>query len=77
MSYPTNEDRAARAAAVVQFYTKDSDLATHFRKDDGIDESDVCDVISDLLHYCNQSEMDWQSVLRNAKANFTLELKGG
>lgn len=71
----TNQERSDRGEAAITFYTKDSDLATHHRKDDEIDRSDVADLISDLCHYLHGRGVDPLGVLRTARENFFYEVR--
>jgi hypothetical protein len=69
---PTNEDRADRIDTVMQAYC----LTLEGRDFDG-DEDDVKDLLTDLMHFCERMEIDFEENLRIARDNYEHERKMG
>jgi hypothetical protein len=65
---PTNEERADRINTVMQAYC----LTLESRDFDG-DEDDVKDMLTDLMHFCERMEIDFEENLRVARNNFEHE----
>lgn len=68
---PTNRDRAARGALVVDAYmdTNGADTVT----------TTVIDILSDLMHYCDtpEAETSFAEALRMAQLNYEAERMEG
>ena len=61
---PSNADRALRAAAAVE----------EFRRQTGTDPQDaLCDLLADLLHWCDRSDQDFLTELRRALHHYEAE----
>jgi len=67
---PTNEERADRIDTVMQAYC----LTLEGRDFDG-DEDDVKDLLTDLMHFCERMEIDFEENLRVARDNYEHERK--
>jgi len=65
---PTNEERADRIDSVMQAYC----LTLEGRDFDG-DEDDVKDMLTDLMHFCERMEIDFEENLRVARDNYQHE----
>jgi hypothetical protein len=65
---PTNEERAGRIDTVMQAYC----LTLEGRDFDG-DEDDVKDLLTDLMHFCERMEIDFEENLRVARNNYNHE----
>ncbi|MDD2273783.1 MAG: hypothetical protein PHH29_16175 [Desulfuromonadaceae bacterium] len=65
---PTNEERAGRIDTVMQAYC----LTLESRDFDG-DEDDVKDMLTDLMHFCERMEIDFEENLRVARNNYVHE----
>ena len=65
---PTNEERANRIDTVMQAYC----LTLEGRDFDG-DEDDVKDLLTDLMHFCERMEIDFEENLRVARNNYEHE----
>jgi hypothetical protein len=65
---PTNEERADRIDTVMQAYC----LTLESRDFDG-DEDDVKDMLTDLMHFCERMEIDFEENLRVARNNYNHE----
>ena len=57
---PTNEDRAARAAAALEQYA----------------EPLVRDLLADIMHYCQKSGISFDAELESASLHFDAEYRG-
>lgn len=68
MCNPTNEERAARIDPVMQTYC----LELEERDFDG-DEDDVKDMLTDMMHFCERMEIDFEDNLRIARDNYEAE----
>jgi hypothetical protein len=64
----TNADRAERAFRAVQHYA-DGDAFDH--------EEHTQDLMTDLMHYCDERGMDFDFLLSRARNNYTEECKHG
>ena len=61
---PSNADRALWAAAAVE----------EFRRQTGTDPQDaLCDLLADLLHWCDRSDQDFLTELRRALHHYEAE----
>lgn len=67
MTDPTNEERAARIDNLMEYY------ATECKGDAFADESDVQDIMTDIMHWCQKEEQDFEEMLRIARNNFEAE----
>ena len=70
IAIPTNADRAARINAVLSVYSP--------MLSDGngpFDDSDPQDLLTDLMHWCNQNAIDFEDILHYATMNFQAEVK--
>src|SRR5512136_1220381 len=65
---PTNEERANRIDTVMQAYC----LTLEGRDFDG-DEDDVKDLLTDLMHFCERMEINFEANLRVARNNYEHE----
>ena len=65
---PTNEERANRIDTVMQAYC----LTLESRDFEG-DEDDVKDLLTDLMHFCERMEIDFEENLRVARDNYEHE----
>ncbi|MSM39128.1 MAG: hypothetical protein GJT30_05860 [Geobacter sp.] len=65
---PTKEERAGRIDTVMQAYC----LTLESRDFDG-DEDDVKDLLTDLMHFCERMEIDFEENLRVARNNYNHE----
>ena len=65
---PTNEERAERIDTVMQAYC----LTLDGRDFEG-DEDDVKDLLTDLMHFCERMEIDFNENLRVARDNYEHE----
>lgn len=65
---PTNEERAERIDTVMQAYC----LTLDGRDFEG-DEDDVRDLLTDLMHFCERMEIDFDENLRVARDNYEHE----
>lgn len=65
---PTNEERAGRIDTVMQAY-----CLTLQSRDFDVDEDDVKDLLTDLMHFCERMEIDFEENLRVARNNYTHE----
>ncbi|WP_231934368.1 hypothetical protein [Geobacter sp. DSM 9736] len=65
---PTNEERAGRIDTVMQAYC----LTLEGCDFDG-DEDDVKDLLTDLMHFCERMEIDFEDNLRVARNNYENE----
>lgn len=65
---PTNEERAERIDTVMQAYC----LTLDGRDFEG-DEDDVKDLLTDLMHFCERMEIDFEENLRVARDNYEHE----
>lgn len=64
---PTNEERAARIDLALQgYFSARADIP------DGT-ESDITDMITDIMHYCQQKEVDFDRALSMATDNYSAE----
>jgi len=62
-----NTSRAYRAGEVLDYYDEM----------DGTDpDSNVVDLLADLMHYCNQSSWDFTQALETARMHFEAEVEG-
>jgi len=68
LTEPTNETRADRIDTVMQAYC----LTLDNRDFDG-DEDDVKDLLTDLMHFCERAEIDFEENLRVARSNYEHE----
>lgn len=65
---PTNEERAERIDTVMQAYC----LTLDGRDFEG-DEDDFRDLLTDLMHFCERMEIDFDENLRVARGNYEHE----
>ena len=77
MTTPDNESRADLAHATLHYFCKEAPGHTHNRMDDDINESDISDLICNLMHLCKRDRIDWHYVTRVAQENFRAEVRGG
>lgn len=66
---PTNEDRAQRIDTVMQAYS----LTLEGRDFDG-DEDTVTDLLTDMMHFCQRTRIDFAEKVKAAQINFEAEL---
>jgi hypothetical protein len=75
MHEPTNEERAARISrigGVLEHY------AVECKGDACVEvETDVSDLLADIMHFCHQDELDFEDFLRTARMNFEAEVEEG
>lgn len=64
MSTPNNQDRAARAEAALAAYT----VGCAFIEDA------ITDLMTDLLHFAHQSELDLEALVDRAQMHFEEEV---
>lgn len=67
---PTNDDRADRIPPTLQAYAT-------ARGDADDEESDLSDVLTDLMHYAKREGYDFPALLTTAEMNFTEEVEEG
>ena len=65
MSIATNHDRYVKARRALNAYIETS----------GDDESDVTDLLADLMHFCDEQVIDFNRALQNAQWNYREEVK--
>ncbi len=68
MSNPTNEDRAARIDPTIEFY------AVECKGDACPDENDIPDLLTDIMHYCREEGLLFDTLLATARMNFEAEV---
>ena len=68
ISEPTNEERADRIGCVMQSYC----LALEER-DFNNDQDDITDLLTDLMHFCQLNEYDFEESLRMARIHYEAE----
>ncbi len=66
---PTNEDRAKRIDTVMQAYS----LTLEGRDFDG-DEGTITDILTDIMHFCQRGEINFDEHVQSARMNFEAEL---
>jgi hypothetical protein len=71
MSDPTNEERAARIDVTLDAYR----VAQNGRPMPA-DEGDVRDLLTDIMHWCRQNDVDFDAELSVATDNFSEEVNG-
>lgn len=57
----TNTDRADRALMALEGY------------DNGSNEEDVIDLVTDLMHYCDLEDVDFETIIEMARFHFEAE----
>lgn len=67
MSEPTNADRAERAFRVVDSYRK-----KHDPEEDN--ETVLSDLLADLLHFCDERNLDFAKIEDTARMHYEAEL---
>lgn len=65
---PSNEERAGRIDTVMQSYCLELE-----ERDFNGDEDDVMDLLTDLMHFCERMEIDFEENLRVARENYDHE----
>jgi len=66
MGEPTNAERAQRAARVLTDYKR--------RHDPGEDaETVLTDLLADLLHYCDKTDLDFAKIEERARGHYLEE----
>jgi len=64
----TNLGRAERIVIVLAAYASHQGISQ--------EESNICDLLTDVMHYCDQNGMDFDDDLKTAKRNFEAEVEG-
>jgi hypothetical protein len=65
---PDNKERAARAQAAVEAYQK------AYTEETGDQQAPLSGLLTDLMHYCGQSGLDFDYALESARVNFSEEI---
>jgi len=68
---PTNEERAGRIDAVMQTYCQTLEGWYFYG-----DEDDIKDLLTDLMHFCERMNIDFEGNLRVARDNYEHEREG-
>jgi len=68
MNDPTNEERAARIEPTLAAYRKAQN-----GQDFPPDEADIRDLLTDIMHYCDQEKIDFIEELEIARNNYLAE----
>ena len=63
----TNKDRAAFARRAVQVFAEET--GTHIENL----ETQVCDLLADLMHLCAEKSIDWEQVSTMSEIHFNEE----
>ncbi|MDA8140775.1 MAG: hypothetical protein M0036_19175 [Desulfobacteraceae bacterium] len=61
---PTNQERIERAMTAMS--------SANYGENDSLDAG-MCDLIADLLHFCAQEGLDFDSILNTARMHFEAE----
>lgn len=73
MSTPDNDSRADLAQETLRYFCKEAPGRSHNRVDDDITESDISDLICNLMHLCKRDGIEWDWVMHSAESNFEAE----
>jgi hypothetical protein len=69
---PTNQERASRARSSISAYLCCRD--GHLLLDKAVErETNVSDLLADLMHYCREEGLSFDSALQTAMTNFEAE----
>jgi len=68
MAEPANEERANRIVSVMNEYCQVLEGRV-FNDDDG----DITDLLTDLMHFCEQKGIDFATCLRMARTHYAAE----
>ena len=68
---PTNEERAARIFPTMETYLD----VLYGGSTGNIDETDIIDLLTDLMHWCKQHDEPFEEHLESAKGNFEAEVE--
>lgn len=70
---PTNNDRAERARGAVRLYARELYSRCDPWENEGDEEENIGDLLTDLHHLADSCGLDWERVLRMAERNYEAE----
>lgn len=74
MNEPTNTDRARWAKNAIDFFAEETGLMPDIEEDEREYATAVADLLSDIIHFCNQNEINFFDALDRAEMNFDAEV---
>jgi hypothetical protein len=67
-----NADRAAWAGEVIELFADLTGMSSEYNDTDTV----VCDLLANLMHYCDKEEIDFDEALRMAEVHYIAEVRG-
>lgn len=71
---PTNADRAEWARVAIAAFAAETHLDTSGELEHDL-ESVVCDLVADLMHFCDEESLDWKEIIRRAELHHSEEVE--